>query len=698
MLDVSGPGRPSGSGAGAEPRSGPVTAEARLVVACAKLQPSRSDEIAIRTLLAEGIDWTQFAQMLVERGLASRAGHMLLHLAPELLPDDIAGALRAVVDQTRTANDTLLTQLAHMIDAVPAAPAVERLRSAHAASDAALAANPNDSAAWRTLGQAFADLKQLKEAIACHSRAITVAPDDAAAWRNRGRARLGLRLHESALADIDQALARDHDDAAAWALRASALCPLERIAEAVEAGDRALALDPGNTAAGRALIHALLFACDWSRRGEIKRRISDPLRRGDALITPFNHLAISDSEADNFALARVWARGVPPSGEPLWRGERYRHDRIRIAYISTDFRDTLSVNAIAGGFEGHDKSRFELTAISLSPSDGSETRRRLEAAFDRFVDVQAMSDARVACMLRDQEIDIAIDLNGYAGNRRNGILAHRPAPIQVNYLGYAGTMGMSFFDYIIADRVVIPPEHHAYYSEKVVYLPDTFFPTDRKRRIAERTPSRAELGLPENGFVFTCHNTVYKISPEIFDVWMRLLRTVEGSALWLGAADALASENLRREAERRGVAPGRLVFGPWVAQRADHLARLGLADLFLDTMPYNAHTTACDALWAGLPLLTCRGNTFPARVAARLKGSIGHAELVTGSLEEYEALARDLAGDPRRLAELKAKLARNRDTAPLFDSARFTRHLEAAYVGMWERHQIGLPPESFAVV
>ena len=355
-----------------------MTAEARLVAACAKVQTTGADEAAIRTLLAGGIDWTDFARMLVERGLASRAGHRLLRVAPELLPDDISGALRTIVDRTRAANGSLLAELARNIDAMPSAPAIERAWHAHAAADAALAANPDDAAAWRTLGQAFAGSKLLNEAIACYGRAITLAPDDATAWRDRGRARLALRMHKAALADIDEALARDDSDAAAWALRSSALCALERIAEAVEASDRALALDPGNTAAGRANIHALLFACDWSRRDEIKDRIRDPLRRGEALITPFNHLAISESEADNFAVARIWARGVPPSAEPLWHGERYRHDRIRIAYISTDFRDTLSVNAIAGGFEGHDKSRFELTAISLSPSDGSETRRRLE--------------------------------------------------------------------------------------------------------------------------------------------------------------------------------------------------------------------------------------------------------------------------------------------------------------------------------
>jgi len=678
-------------------QSEPIGLESRLLLACANVHVSAEDEAAIRQVLDEGIDWTAFAQQATDGGLASLAAHALIRVAPDLIPDDILGALRTIVGETRTRNHALLDELARSIETASSESPPLAIQRAHAAATQALNDNPNDAAAWRKLGDPFFKLKRHDNAILCYDRAIALAPDDSGSWRDRGIATFNMGKPGHALIYVDKALALDSEDPIAWTYRAHALSALERVAEAVEASDRALALDPGNVAAARASTHALLFACDWRRREELKRRISDGLKAGQPVVSPFNHLAISDSEASNLTLARLWATGTPPSAEPLWRGERYRHDRIRIAYISTDFRDTLSVNAIAGGFEGHDKARFETTAISLGPNDGSDTRRRIEAAFSRFIDVQSISDAQVATILRELEIDIAIDLNGYAGNKRPGILARRPAPVQVNYLGFAGTMGMPFFDYIIADSIVIPVEHQIHFSEKVVSLPDTFFPTDRKRRIAEQAPRRADIGLPETGFVFTCHNTVYKISPEIFDVWMRLLRAVEGSVLWLGATDPLAMANLRREAEDRGVAPARLVFGPWVSQRADHLARLGLADLFLDTLPYNAHTTACDALWAGLPLLTCRGNTFPARVAASLLNAIGLTELVTTSLNEYEEAARTLSQSPERLAAIKSKLLRNRDIEPLFDTVRFTRYLESAYTSMWERHQAGLPPASFAV-
>jgi protein O-GlcNAc transferase len=671
--------------------------ESQLLLACAKIHTTEEEEATIRQVLGEGIDWTAFAQHVADGGLVNLAAFTLVRIAPDLIPDDILGALRIIVGETRTRNDTLLDVLTKAIEAfrLECPPLV--IRSAHAATKRALAANPNDASAWCNLGHALFKFKQRGEAIVCYDRAIALVPDYAGGWRDRGIATVAMGQQLHALTYIDKALALDPQDVIAWTYRARILSNLERVAEAVEASDRAIALDPGNTAAARVSIHALLFSCDWRRREEVKQRIRDGISASQRVVTPFDHLALSDSEANNHKLARLCATGTPQAAEPLWRGERYQHDWIRIAYISTDFRDTLSVNAIAGGFEGHDKTRFETTAISLGPNDGSDTRRRIEAAFNRFIDVQAMSDAQVATILRESEIDIAIDLNGYSGQKRPGILAHRPTPVQVNYLGFAGTTGMPFLDYIIADSTVIPREHQIYFSEKVVYLPDTFFPTDRKRQIAEYTPTRIEVGLPEIGFVFTCQNTAYKISPEIFDVWMRLLQTVEGSVLWLGATDPLAMANLRREAEDRGVAPARLVFGPWVSQRADHLARLRLADLFLDTLPYNAHTTACDALWAGLPLLTCRGNTFPARVAASLLHAIGLPELVTTSLDEYEGLARTLAQNPELLATIKLKLARNRDTEPLFDTVRFTRHLESAFIVMWERYQAGLPPIDFTV-
>jgi protein O-GlcNAc transferase len=324
-------------------------------------------------------------------------------------------------------------------------------------------------------------------------------------------------------------------------------------------------------------------------------------------------------------------------------------------------------------------------------------RRRITASFDRFVDVQAMSDFEVAKLLRNLEIDIVVDLNGSSGDCRTGIFAHKPVPVQVSFLGYPGTMALPFFEYIIADPVVIPDGHRIYYAEQVVYMPHTYMPNDRTRQILARAPSRTDAGLPTTGFVFACHNSEYKISPEIFDTWMRLLKTVDGSVLWLKSPNSSAIVNFRREANARGVAPERLVFAPRLTQAKDHLTRLQLADLFLDTRPYNAHATACDALWAGVPVVTCLGNTFPGRVAASVLHAIGLTELVTSSLPEYEGLAAALALDPDRLATIKAKLMRKRGTEPLFDTGRFTRDLESAYTIMWKRQQDGLPAASFAV-
>jgi protein O-GlcNAc transferase len=485
-------------------------------------------------------------------------------------------------------------------------------------------------------------------------------------------------------------------DAAGWAGRAQKFLDSNRLAEAIEANARALELDPDNIAAVRVGLCAKMLVCDWRQRQDETRRVTEGLRAGTRLIAPVFHRALIDSEAEHFLVTQLWTKGFSRL-DPLWRGERYRHDKIRVAYLSTDFRDHVVADVIVGCLEHHDKSRFEITAISLGPNDGSRMRRRIESAFERFIDVQKMSDIQVASMLREMEIDIAVDLNGYSGQKRTGILARRPAPVQISYLGFPGTMNASFIDYVIADALIIPEENRVHYSEKIVYLPHTYFPADRSRPISKNTPSRAEAGLPEAGFVFACHNAPHKIGPEIFDVWMRLLRAVEGSVLWLKSMSPQAMVNLRREARARGVAPERLVFAPRVPQGSDHLARLRLADLFLDTRPYNAHATASDALWAGLPIITCPGDSFPSRVAASLLHAVGLPELVTASLAEYEELARSLAQNPEKLGLLKAKLLRNRDVEPLFDTAGFTRGIEAAYSEIWKRQQAGLPPATFAV-
>jgi predicted O-linked N-acetylglucosamine transferase (SPINDLY family) len=372
----------------------------------------------------------------------------------------------------------------------------------------------------------------------------------------------------------------------------------------------------------------------------------------------------------------------------------YQHDRIRLAYLSADFHNHATSYLINELFELHDKSKFEIIAISFGPDRLDEFRMKLAGSVTQFIEVQNQSDFEVARLLRDREIDIAVDLKGYTRDSRPGILAFRPAPIQVNYLGFPGTMGADFIDYIIADRFVIPPAERVCYTEKIVYLPDSYQPNDSKRRIADHTPTRAEAGLPETGFVFCSFNNSYKIGPVVFDCWMRLLHRVAGSVLWLlGSNDAMI-RNLRRSAEYRGIAPDRLIFAPRIGL-ADHLARHRLADIMLDSLPYNAHTTASDALWAGLPVLTCAGSTFAGRVAGSLLTAIGLPELIARSPADYEALA--LALDPDRLAALKAKLAQNRPFSALFDADRYRRHIESAYESMYARHRRGEAPAEFAV-
>ncbi len=356
---------------------------------------------------------------------------------------------------------------------------------------------------------------------------------------------------------------------------------------------------------------------------------------------------------------------------------------------------------MAGIFECHDKSRFDVTGLSCGPDDQSETRQRLTAAFESFIDIATQSDDQIASLVRELEIDIFVNLAGFTSGSRTGVFAKRPAPLQVNYLGYAGTMGAQFIDYIFADKIMIPESRHMCYSEKAVLLPNSYFPTsyqinDARRSIPDRTFTRSELGLPPTGLVFCCFNNSYKIAPGFFDSWKRILNQVEGSVLWILKFNAKMASNLRTEAVTRGIAAERLIFAKRMSM-PDHLARHRLADLFLDTLPCNAHTTASDALWAGLPVLTCLGETFAGRVAGSLLNAIQLPELITTTLEDYERLAIDLASHPEKLASIKSKLAERRLTAPLFDTKLFTRHIEAAYAAMHKRQQAGLPPDHIIV-
>jgi predicted O-linked N-acetylglucosamine transferase (SPINDLY family) len=604
-------------------------------------------------------------------------------------------------DDALAAYDTVLSQRPQLAEAWLGRSRVfydlNRYDEALASFDAALAADPGLAEAWLGRGNVFYELSRRDEALAAYDKALSLKPDLAGAWLGRGNVLLDFKRHNDALAAYEKALSHDPELAQAWLNRGNLYSVIKSFAKAIASYDRALKINPDVKYAEGSRLHAKQMLCDWSDLDAETEHLLAVIRQGKPASVPFPLLSIASTPADQLQCAQMHI-GTKYTARPLiWRGERYAHDRIRIAYLSADLRQHPVADLTAGLFERHDRSRFEITAIALGPDEDSLMRGRLKWSFDRFISAEAQSDREIAELIRRLEIDILVDLGGFTDGARPGILAQRPAPIQVNYLGYAGTMGADYFDYILADPVIIPEDQFAFYSERVVWLADSFMVGDDKRQISEHTPTRQECGLPETGFVFCCFNNTFKIAPDIFDIWMRLLRASEGSVLWLSEGNSAAAANLRREAEKRGVAAQRLVFAARAPAIGDHLARHRLADLFLDTLPYNAHATASDALWAGLPILTCPGSTFAGRVGASLLGAIGLDELVTASLADYEAMALALAQDPVRMRALRDKLARNRATQPLFDTARFTRHIEQAYITMWERRHRGEPPAPYAV-
>jgi predicted O-linked N-acetylglucosamine transferase (SPINDLY family) len=575
--------------------------------------------------------------------------------------------------------------------------ALKRHHEALASLDWALAMKSDLAQALYNRGNALSGLKRYAEALASLDRAVAVDPDYAEAWNSRGNALLGLKWYEAALASYERALAIEPEYGHALYNRGNTLFALERFEEMLEAFERLLRVAPDYDYGKGYLLYAKLHCCDWEGHDQNVESITRDVVAGKRAAFPFIFLCASQLPSAQLQCAQTYANDQHAvSGDALWKGERYHHDRIRLAYLSADFREHAVAYLIAGLFEAHDKSRFETTAKAFGPDRDDEMRARIKASFNRFIDVRGERDADVARLLRELEIDIAVDLQGYTTWSRARIFGFRPAPIQVNFLGYPGTMGINHIDYILADRFTIPQGQHSFYAEKVVYLPDTYQPNDSRRHISDDTPTRAEAGLPETGFVFCSFNNSFKIAPPVFDLWMRLLHQVEGSVLWLVEGNATAVRNLRRRAESRGIAPERLVFAPRLRGR-DHLARHRLAGLFLDNLPYNAHTTASDALWAGLPVVTCLGSSFAGRVAGSLLNAVGLPELITENLDDYEQLALKLARDERLLAALKAKLARNRDIFPLFDTDRFRQHIESAYETMWERYERGGPPVSFTV-
>ena len=607
--------------------------------------------------------------------------------------------------------------------------ALKRYDEALASYDRALAIRPDYAEALINRGAVLQDLKRYDEALACHDRALGIRPDYAEALVNRGAVLQDLKRYDEALASYDRALAIKPDCAEAPFHRGNALQELMRYDGALASYDRALAIRPDYTEAlinrgavleglkrldeavesyARALVtnpeyeflygtwlHAKMSIGNWRDAESQFARLASRIQLKHKATPPFPALACS-LPLQRIA-AETWVESKHRTSLALPAiPRRARHEKIRIGYYSADYHNHATAYLMAGLFEQHQRARFELVAFSFGPNENDAMRKRVSAAFDRFIDVRNVSDRDIALLSRELGIDIAVDLKGFTQDERADIFAYRAAPLQVNYLGYPGTMGAEYIDYLIADSTLIPESSRQHYSEKIAYLPNSYQANDRKRAIANTAASREESGLPATGFVFCCFNNSYKINPATFDGWMRILRQVPASVLWLFEANPSQARNLRREAEARGIDAARLIFAKHTPP-PEHLARIRLAGLFLDTLPYNAHTTASDALWAGLPVLTYTGETFVSRVAASLLKAIELPELITTTQQQYEALAVELASDPERLGQIKQKLEKNRLTTPLFDTELFTRHIEAAYTQMYERYQAGLPPEDFHV-
>ncbi|HXW72818.1 MAG TPA: tetratricopeptide repeat protein [Methylocella sp.] len=555
---------------------------------------------------------------------------------------------------------------------------------------------PDSADAYLTYGNILRELGEIDKAAEAFQRAFRLRPGFTEAYINLGNLLLAKADFQEALDIFQRALTLNPSLAEAHAAKGAALEGLGRLKEAIHSYQSAVQLNPDLLTVRTWLHHKRRMICDWDGITDEEIKLRERMAASAEAVHPFPTLSMSLTSLEHLNIAHNFAKTFTYPAFIHQRQSRARRQRLKVGYVSADFCRHATALLMVELFERHDKSRFETFAYSHGPDDRSELSIRLRNAFDHFIDLRGLTDAKAAQLIKEREIDILIELKGYTKDARTGIAARRPAPIQVSFIGFPGTLGADFIDYIIADPIVLPLDQQSSYREKIVHLPNCYQPNDTKRIISSLAPTRSGNGLPEDGFVFCSFNNSYKITPEIFDVWMRLLSAIPGSVLWLLDANELVKDNLRREAIKRGIEASRLVFAPRLAS-PEHLARHRLADLFLDTLPYNAHTTASDALWTGLPVLTCRGSTFAGRVAASLLEAAGVKELITDSIAAYEAVALRLARDPAYLQSLRHKLLSNIHSSPLFDIANYTRHFESALDRMWEIFANGGEPASFAV-
>ena len=561
----------------------------------------------------------------------------------------------------------------------------EKLELAKTIYEQVLAKQPKHFDALHLLGVLAFQTNDHALAAELIGKAIDINPSSASAHASLGLVLQGLRRLDEALVSYDKALALKPGDAEVCNNRGNVLNDLRRLDEALVSYDKALAIKPDFEFLLGKKLNLQMHLCDWNDLTGQLYQLESALSEDSKVASPFELLGLIDNPDLQLLASKIWIENRHLASDVLGDfTQRAADGKIRIGYYSADFHNHATSYLMAELFEAHDGQRFELYGFSYGPDRQDEMRKRVSDGLGQFIDVTQKSDREVAKISRDLGIDIAIDLKGFTKDSRTGIFAERCAPIQVSYLGYPGTMGAPYFDYIVADKTVIPQESQQFYSEKIVYLPHSYQVNDSKRKISDKVFTRHELGLPESGFVFCCFNNNFKILPETFDGWMRLLQTVEGSVLWLLADNPTAVRNLQKEAQNRGVDPHRLVFAPRMPLD-EHLARHRLADLFIDTFPCNAHTTASDALWAGLPVLTRTGQSFASRVAASLLNAIGLPELITEDQMQYEHRALSLAQDPVLLAEIKTKLVQSRSKSPLFNAQLFAKNLEAAYEEIYRR-------------
>ena len=556
----------------------------------------------------------------------------------------------------------------------------------------AIALRPNYASAYARLGVALLEQGDSTAAMTALEHATNYAPKDSDGHNNLGNAYRSQSRPGDAIAAYRRALELDPNRPDTYFNLGVALEDLGRLADSYQCHQNTIKLDPTHTAAIAQVILQQLRFCDWSNLDSNCEQLRAGLARGPGHASPFVFLTIPSSASEQHQCAKQRARQFTSARQAEIQ-PRAGKKQLTIGYLSADFRRHPVAALTAEMFEQHNRNRFQINAYSFGPDDGSQIRHRLVSAFDEFIEIGCCSHQQAAERIRIDGVDILVDLMGYTEPARTEILSLRPAPIQVNYLGYPGTLGADFIDYILVDEFVVPPTERGHYTEQLVYLPGSYLVNDSQRPLPKVTPRRDEVGLPPEGTVFCCFNKSYKFNPPVMDAWSRLLTKLPNSYLWLSEPSELAKTNLRREVASRGIDPNRIIFAARTPTLDDHLARIRCADLFLDTWPYNAHTTASDALWVGCPVLTWAGETFPSRVAGSLLQALGIGELVAASVEQYEQLAVELATNPDRLQDLRDRLEVARVASGLFDGGRFARDLERTYEAMWQTHIAGLQPK-----